>query len=146
MNGEPVKPRRGVGFWVAIGCTIAFIAFLAFVGFVFGIVVVAMRSSAPYHDAMERARNDPRVIAALGTPIEPGLFISGSVQTNNDTGTANLTIPIHGPKGKAKIRINGTKVDGKWNYSRMMVTRESGPPIDLLSSTEAPGSTNPPAS
>jgi hypothetical protein len=118
--------------WIALGCGVLFFGLIAFVGFIFTVVGGSMRSSVPYREATDRAQRDDRVAAALGTPIETGYFTSGSISVNNDAGNVDLSIPIHGPKGKAKIHVVGTKEGGRWSYSRMMVTPQTGEPIDLL--------------
>lgn len=118
--------------WVGVGCAVLFAGAVAFVAFIVFVVFAAMRSSDPYKDAMQRAQNDPRVMAALGTPIEPGWFISGSINTENRDGNANISIPISGPKQSASIHVAGTKEGGRWTYTRMIVTPATGPTIDLL--------------
>lgn len=144
-NYPPTPPKKKpVWRWVALGCGIAVVGLIAFATVVFVGITAAMRSSAAYQDAMERVRTDPRVAAALGTPIEPGWLITGSVNTENDSGNANVSFKVHGPKGKATVYVVGTKERGRWTYSSMVLTPESGPEIDLLSE-ESPG-TAPPAS
>ena len=138
MN-EP-KKRTSPWVWVGVGCTAAVVIGVAFVAFIVFVVVGAMRSSTPYKDAMQRAENDPRVIEALGSPIKPGLLISGSINTQNRNGDADISIPISGPKGKGTIQVVGTKDSGRWSYTKMTVTPEKGEPIDLL----APLRTAPP--
>jgi hypothetical protein len=123
--------------WVGIGCAVVFAGMIAFVAFIFFVVFASMRASDPYKDALQRAGNDSRVIEALGTPIEPGLFVSGSINTQNQSGTVDINIPISGPKQSASIHVVGTKEGGRWTYSRMVVTPKSGPAIDLLGSAEA---------
>ena len=129
MN-EPKRTSPWV--WVGIGCGVLVVGCVVFVAFIAFVAVGAMRSSTPYKDAMQRAQTDPRVIEALGSPIEPGLFISGSINTQNQSGDADLSIPVSGPKGKARISVKGTKDEGRWTYTRMTVTPAKGEPIDLL--------------
>ena len=129
MN-EPKRTNPWV--WVGIGCGVLVVGCVVFVAFIAFVVVGAMRSSTPYKDAMQRAQTDPRVIEALGSPIEPGLFISGSINTQNQSGDADINIPVSGPKGKASIHVVGTKDSGRWTYTRMIVTPAKGEPIDLL--------------
>jgi len=91
-----------------------------------------MRQSTPYRDSVARAQNDPRVRAALGTPVKPGLFVSGSINTQNRDGDAKLDIPLSGPKGSGTLRVVATKTRGQWDYNRMIVTPKNGPEIDLM--------------
>lgn len=136
--------KRRIWPWIVGGCGVIIVAGIAFVIFILTVVVGAMRSSDAYRQGLTRAQNDPRVQEALGTPIEPGYFVSGSVNVENDDGTADINFPIKGPKGKAKVYVEGTKTRGRWTYTSMVVTPENGPEIDLLSEESA--NTDPPAS
>ena len=142
MNGEP-QPKRGTSPWVWVGCgCLAIIgAGIAFVAFIVLFVFAAMRSSDPYKDGLQRARGDARVQEALGTPIEPGWFISGNIKTENNSGDCDVSVPLRGSKQKGTLRVVGTKDAGRWTYTKMVVTPANGPPIDLL---EGSASTVPP--
>ena len=95
--------------------------------FVFGVI----KSSDAYQTALSRAKQDPRVTAALGSPIREGTFVGGKVQTSGANGTSNLTIPISGPKGKGTIYAIGTKSEGKWEFSKLAVQIDGGDLINL---------------
>jgi hypothetical protein len=72
------------------------------------------------------------VTQAIGTPIREGLFLSGNTNVNGDSGKSDMTIPIHGPKGAAKIYVVATKSEGRWEYSKLIVEVEkSGERINL---------------
>ena len=143
MNGEPLPQKKSTSpwVWVGCGCLAIVIAGVAFVAFLVFVVFAAMRSAEPYKDGLERARGDARVQQALGAPIEPGWLMSGSIQTKNRSGDCDISIPLEGSKQKGTLRVIGTKDDGRWTYTKMLVTPATGPPIDLL---EESGSTTPP--
>ena len=143
---EPTQPfppppqPQPAGWWsrnwkwfVPTGCCLtplvlggAFVAFLVLV--VFG----AMKQSDAYKMAVARAKSDPRVTSALGTPISEGWFLSGNTNVNGASGDADLTIPISGPKGKGTIYAVATKSAGDWTYSKLVVKIDStGETIDL---------------
>ena len=92
----------------------------AVVSMVFGL----LKSSEPFKEALVRANASEEVQTALGTPVETGFVVGGSVQLNNDSGTATLDIPVTGPKGKGSIHVDATKAAGTWTYSAMDVTVE----------------------
>jgi hypothetical protein len=72
------------------------------------------------------------VVAALGSPIDEGWYLSGTTNVNGASGDADLSIPISGPKGKGTIYAVATKSAGEWTYSKLMVKIEStGATIDL---------------
>jgi hypothetical protein len=103
-----------------IGIVLAIAIFgMGIVGLVSGISKI-LKSSEPYQTAVARARANEKVVTALGTPIEEG-FPTGKVNTNNDTGDADLSIPLTGPKGKGTLYVVGTRSGGQWSYSKMSV-------------------------
>ena len=107
--------------------------FLAFAGSIVVIVFSAMKSTEVYKEALARAKADPAVIEALGSPIKDGFLLSGNTNVNGASGESNLAIPISGPKGKGTIYVSANKSLGQWNYSGIVV--EVGPThgrIDLL--------------
>jgi hypothetical protein len=124
---------RNWKWFVPTGCCLtplvlggAFVAFLVLV--IFG----AMKQSDVYKMAVARAKADPRVIAALGSPIKDGWYVSGKTNVNGGSGEADLSIPISGPRGKGTIYAIATKFAGDWTYSKLVVKVEStGETIDL---------------
>ena len=71
-------------------------------------------------------------MAALGTPIEEGWYLSGKTNVNGGSGDADISIPISGPKGKGTIYAVATKSAGEWTYSKLQVKIDStGEAIDL---------------
>lgn len=133
----------GVAGWIAIGCAIFVIAGASFVAAIVLVVFGALRASDPYKDSLRRAQADPRVIAALGSPIEPGFWMTGSIQVENDEGTVNMEYTIKGPKKGARLRVAGTKERGRWYYQQMVVAPKDAADIDLLISSERSTSTAP---
>ena len=136
---QPGVPQRG--WWsrnwkwvVPVGCLSIIVLCVAFVGIIVAAVFGAIRSSDVYSQALHTAQNDPRVIAALGTPVKPGFLIGGNVHVENDRGNAQIDFPISGPKGKASVHAEATKSSGRWTYSVLRARVEGGAPIDLLTS------------
>jgi hypothetical protein len=103
-----------------------------------------MRSSLPKEPALERARANPAVVAALGTPLESKLFGDTNVmvydsKTSNERRStrASYSIPVSGPKGKGTILIEGEKRQGAWLYRRMeLKIAETGAIFDLRTAEE----------
>jgi hypothetical protein len=94
---------------------------------VFGV----MRSSDVYREALTRAQASDAVRRELGEPIEPGWYVMGNIDVNNDSGRADLQIPVSGPKGSGTVEATATKRNGVWIYSRLGVELESGKWLDL---------------
>ncbi len=87
----------------------------------FMIVMSIMKSTDAYQKGVSSALANKEVQEALGEPITVGLIVSGNIQVTNDYGSANMSIPIAGPKGEGTIFVVGNKLDGRWSYSHLIV-------------------------
>ena len=83
-----------------------------------GGINLMMRNSEPYQWSLAQAQNDPFVVDRLGSPIEPGWFITGSISTGNDRGSALLRYSVAGPNGEGDVVIEGESENGVWIYER----------------------------
>lgn len=95
--------------------------------FVMGII----KSSEVYQVALDRARHHPQVKLSLGEPIEDSWLVMGQINVEGRGGSANLDIPISGPKTSATIHILANKSAGKWIFERLLIVTDSGKEIDL---------------
>lgn len=140
-NAKPQRRSwwgRNWKWFVPTGCFTILLLIVAFVGSIIFIVAGAMKSSDAYQTAFDRAQADPRVIAALGSPIQAGYFISGSTDVTGSSGKADLTIPISGPNGKGTIYLVATKFGGEWAFSKLVVdVGKTGQRIDLTNEAES---------
>eukprot|EP00913_Durusdinium_trenchii_P023312 g21890.t1 len=76
---------------------------------------------------------EPRVVAALGEPMEPGFLVTGQVNLNNDAGNANLSYKVSGPDGVGTVHVIATKARGKWTFRTLDVRIHStGTHINVL--------------
>jgi hypothetical protein len=148
MMQTPPVPSQPKGNWwtrnwkwfVPTGCLGVLILFALFVGGVVLIVFGALKSTDVYKDAVARAKANPAVVEALGSPIQEGIFVSGNSQVSGPSGESNLSIPISGPKGKGTIYLKAVKSLGRWNYVDLVVEiQKTGQRIDLLKNTKPSG-------
>ncbi len=101
------------------GCLGVILLFvLLFLG-VFGTIFGSLRSSEPVKEAISRAEVHPVVVEHLGTPIEAGWFMNGSISLAGDSGYADIAVPLSGPGGSAQIHVVAKKEAGRWQYQRM---------------------------
>ncbi|MHC4218901.1 MAG: cytochrome c oxidase assembly factor Coa1 family protein [Planctomycetota bacterium] len=104
-----------------------FVALL--VSAVFGLI----KGSEVYEQAMYTARTDTAVIAAMGTPIEDGYLVTGNIEFDASSGSADLAIPISGPNGTGTIYADADKYQGEWYFNSLgVVVEETDEWIDLL--------------
>ena len=144
MSAQATVPAPQPGWWsrnwkwfVPAGCLTLILLFCLFIALIFTVVMGSMKSSDAYKQAVAKAKANPEVVAKLGAPIEEGWFVSGNINVQNNSGNADLQIPISGPRGKAVIHAVASKTAGKWEYSRLTVAIEGQPELDLLG--PAPG-------
>jgi TonB family protein len=117
MNPQPMMtPPPRPGWWkrnwkwfvpVSLFCLLLFA--VAIVGLILTIVMGSIKNSVPYTRAMAHAKADPTLIAQLGTPIEAGWFVTGSMSSSGSNSHADLNIPIHGPKGSGTLHVIALK-------------------------------------
>jgi hypothetical protein len=144
VSAQP--PRKG--WWgrnwkwfVPSGCLGMLLLVAGFFFFILTMVFGVMKSSDAYKMALARAKADPRVVSALGSPINDGLFVWGKTNVSGTSGQADVTVPISGPKGKGTIYFVASKFAGQWKFEKLMVeVADTGQRIDLI---EDPATTAP---
>ena len=106
-------------------------------GFVVSIFAM-LKSSDAYSGAVARANSNPNVIAALGSPIAEGFFCTGNISEGCSSGSANLVIPISGPKGEARIYVTASRSLGVWRFDHLVVRVEkTHEQINILETNQA---------
>jgi hypothetical protein len=111
----PPKPKwwkRNWKWFVPLGCFTVALLFLVFVSSVLVIVFSAIKSTDVYKEALARAKADPAVIEALGSPIKDGFLVSGNTNVNGPAGESNLAIPSPGPRQKGQFTCRQTSHSG----------------------------------
>lgn len=123
--------RHWKGLLIAIlGCVMAAVLALALA--VVGLVMWSIRQSDVFRMALQRVRQDARVTQSLGTPIEPSWLVSGSMNIENDSGTANFSVGIHGPRQGGKLYLDARKRMGEWTFNSLTVKTAAGQKIDVV--------------
>jgi len=127
----PPPKKSGCLKWTLIGCLSIVVLFFIGVAAIVIIVFGAIKDSDVYSGARKSAEQDPRVVAALGTPMKTGIWVKGNVNIDGDGGHADFTFPLSGPKGEARVHAIATRDTSGWHYTELLVTPNNGPPIDL---------------
>ena len=106
------------------GCLTLLVGGLIVGGLVAGIVYLVMgsfKSSPVYTRAVQAAQSDPRVVQALGEPIQPGWYVTGSVEEQGISGDATMTIPISGSRNGGTLFASARKQNGVWQFYTLAV-------------------------
>lgn len=130
--------ERSSTFYLGMGCGI-FTAFtllcLGCGGGVFAGVRIYMVRQPVVIDAVEAVSANEEAVARLGTPVEVGWWVQGTVSTGNEGGTADLIVPVEGPQGEAILSIVAEKDAEAWHYQTLnLVFANGGGAIDLVGS------------
>lgn len=80
-----------------------------------------MKSNYVYQHGLEMVQLNPRAQQLLGTPIKPGLFVSGSIEETPTTGSADLSFSVSGPKGSGTVYVKGKKSGGNWVITSLVL-------------------------
>ncbi len=128
-NWKWVVPTGCLGLLLSCGC----------LGAVFiGAITQSLRGSGAVVEAVALAKQSPEVRQALGEPIEAGLMVQGSIQSSGGQGSADVTIPLDGPKADGTLRVEAYKDGETWKFTTLQVEVPGQPPIDLLGARPAP--------
>jgi hypothetical protein len=122
-SAEPRRTwfERNWIWFIPTGCLTIIVLFFAFIAGVLGIVQASFKSSDAYTQALVLAQDNSQVSDKIGKPLKPGWFVSGSINVSGDSGDADISIPISGPKGNGKIYAVAKKVAGVWQYETLQV-------------------------
>ena|SRR5689334_6160466 len=132
--GQPAQQKSSGCLKVfLIGCSVLIVLGVALIAVVVFIVFGAIKKSDVYVQALNRVRNDQNVQSALGTPIDAGFWVSGSVHIDAERGgTADIKFPISGPKGKAEVHAIAARTARTWEFTTLDVMPDHGPPINVM--------------
>ena len=122
---EDVKQKswfaRNWGWLLGGGCLTLIIIVIAIGVGAFYKITDSIKESEPYTYAFTKAIENEQVISFLGEPIESNGLGSSKYSYKNGSSTANLTIPIKGPKDEGTITVEAEKINDEWTYSTIYV-------------------------
>jgi hypothetical protein len=120
---------------IPLGCLTLLVLIGMFVGLLMTVITTSFRSSDVYKQAMAVAAANEQVRAQIGDPIKADWLIAGELKVNGDRGSANLSIPVSGSRGRGTIRAVASKSNGVWHFICLQVVVQGHrPAIDLLPS------------
>ncbi|TVR11636.1 MAG: hypothetical protein EA401_10565 [Planctomycetota bacterium] len=118
--------------WLAVGCLGMILLTGGCVVGCGALLISLLTNSAPYSHAVATAEAHPAVVEVLGEPIEAGWLVQGSIETHNQDGEVDLSIPLSGPQGSGRLYVEGRRRKGEWTYTRLYFRSHDGRRVDLL--------------
>ena len=121
----PAEPRKGWfkrnwKWFIPACCLFIFLLIVGGIGGILAIVEGSIKNSGVYTQALAQAQTNPQVVAQIGQPVTPGMFVSGNINVNGDSGDADISIPVSGPKGKGKVYAVAKKIAGRWQFETLV--------------------------
>ncbi len=86
-----------------------------------GAMAGGLASSPVYQQALQVACADPRVVAALGEPIQAGARVTGSIERKNLEGRAELVIPLSGSRKRGTLYVSARQNQDVWQFYTLEV-------------------------
>lgn len=112
-------------------------------GFFFSIMSL-MRNSTPVEMGLKIAETNQALIGRIGQPIKAGWYMAGSIEVNENTGSADMSMPLSGPKGSGRLYLEASKHAGLWTLDVLeFVAEGSHQPLNLLEPPPTPTTTKP---
>jgi len=95
-------------------------------------------TSAVVADAIRHARQDPRVTAALGTPVRARWLVPGYISTDETGWSESRTwIPIYGTKSDGTLYARAGRASGAWVFTTLEFRPKQGATLDLMATPTA---------
>ena len=139
--GVPRAPTAARPSWVSrnwkwvvpVAIVSLVLVFAAFIGSIFLVVETSFQHSDCYVQALQRTLANPEVLQKIGQPLSPGWLASGNINISGSSGSAYISIPISGPKGKGTVYVVAKKSAGTWTFQTLQVAVDGeSQRIDLL--------------
>ena len=113
-SGLSARKKLGIAVLVPASLVVLFVIPLFFA------VGSIMRASDDYKLTMSTAQASPCVVNAIGSPLESGWMMTGSTQESSIEGSADLSIPVRGPKGRGSLEVQAKKLNGNWRIDSLV--------------------------
>ena len=122
----PLKPQHSLRTKIVVFVTAGVLAVGVFAGGLFYTVEKMFRSSEPYRSALARAQDSPCIVGKLGSPIVAKGMISGSISESSSDGSAEMEIPVRGPRGEGELDVSAKEASGTWTTTSLDLIYDAG--------------------
>lgn len=114
------------------GCLTVLIIIGVSIGSIFFGVTSMLEDSVPLEYALEKINADPNIIEQMGSPIEKNGIIQGGFNWTGDEKSANMKVPVKGPKDTGTLFIKATAIGDNWTYHEIRVVIQDNEELNLL--------------
>jgi Cytochrome oxidase complex assembly protein 1 len=125
-SAAPKRRRIGALGLIANLSGIALVLAVGLGAVAFGLGVGLLKRSDAYRTSLAFVQTDPRVIASLGEPIEAGSMPMGSLDRKGASGSSQLSIQLHGPRGKGTAHVTAHRDRIRWIVDTAKLEADGG--------------------
>jgi hypothetical protein len=118
VSPQPARPNfvhRNI-----LPLSLAFLLVAALLTAFFWIEIFFPRAKPAIALARNTAFASPDVQASLGKPLGIGRFVHGRIWSKSDSANADLTLPIHGPRGHGQLIEWAQQDAGQWKTCSLL--------------------------
>ncbi len=112
------------------GCLLGCLPTLLFIGLCAGFIMlsshVMFRAFGPLDQSLQIINSEPAVVQAFGTPITPGVFVTGEMSGGGSSSSAQFSVAIFGPKRSGDLNVSGDWRKGVWDLDIWVAYDEAG--------------------
>ena len=118
VTEQPPGLSKVGNVWVASALVATFALYICCLLFA---VESMLSSSDIYQMTLKEAQNSPCSVKMFGAPLTASWGTTGSIEIRSNDGFADLSIPVHGPRGKGRIKVLADKGDGAWIFHSVVL-------------------------
>ena len=101
--------KRNWKWFVPVSLVCMLLVGVGVIALIVTVVMGSVKSSTPYTRALAQAKTDPTLTAEMGSPIEAGWYVTGSIRSTGQNSFADLTFPIRGPNKSGTLHVVALK-------------------------------------
>lgn len=91
-------------------------------GGIFALLFVVLSNLEPFDTIKYEAANHPVIAEHVGTPVEVGWWTNGSVSQQPNSGDADVTVSVSGPRASGTLRMVSVYRNRVWVVRKMVLT------------------------
>jgi hypothetical protein len=108
----------------ALSGIVALVGACALAGIFLAFIFSLLRNSDAAQLALHQAESNPIVERSIGAPLKTGWIVSGSVNVHGPGGSAELAIPVIGPKGKGTLYTTAIRRQSQWQTTSLAFAKD----------------------
>lgn len=108
-----------------------------FVGGIVGFAIYQVGNSEAAREAKQFLRSNDELKQDIGEVKDFGSFVTGSINIQNDNGTATLNFKVIGERKTVNASVDLTYSQGRWRVSSASYTNDRDQTVNLLDPYES---------